>query len=79
MRIHVLLSEPVGKVKRPAQANPGGDLAVEQLAHGADPDRGEHRVEVRVGDGGVATQVPAVSLAIQGRHIGARVHQRIAL
>ena len=63
VRVDLLLGQPVRAGRAPAQAHRLGDLAVEDLLYGADADRGEHRVEIRGGDGGVATQVPAVSLA----------------
>ena len=48
VRVDILL----GQARRAARARGRrrtrlGDLAVEQLLHGADADRGEHRVEVR--------------------------------
>ena len=54
--VDVLLGQPVGQLERAAEAHRRGDLAVEDLLQRADADRREHRVEVRGGDGGVATQ-----------------------
>ena len=42
VRVDVLLGHARGQVERAPEAHGGGDLALEQLGHRADADRGEH-------------------------------------
>ena len=64
--VDVLLGQARRQLERAAEAHRLGDLALEQLLDRADADRREHRGEVCGGDGGVAAQVTALSLATPG-------------
>jgi hypothetical protein len=47
---HLLLAHAGGQVERTAEPHSLWYLAVEDLLHGGDPDRRQHRGEVAVGD-----------------------------
>ena len=48
--VDVLLALTLGKIERTSEPHRLGDLALEDLSHGGDPDRREHRGQVAVGD-----------------------------
>jgi hypothetical protein len=79
VREDLLLGQALRQVELASEAHVLGNLALEDLLHGGHADGGEHRVEVRGGDGGVAAQGAAVRLATEGGGIRLRVHQLLAL
>jgi hypothetical protein len=73
-----LLWQTVGQVQLTPEAHRRGNLALEDLLQGANPDRREHRVEVLGGDGGVAAQLQP-RLAGERGDVGGGVEERVAL
>ena len=59
--VDVLLGQAGGQIQSAAQAHGLGDLAIEELLHGAHADRREHRGDVGLGGGGVASHHPSLA------------------